>query len=77
MSRHWELDHTPEPPQLLTPAQAEQLVGLRAERLRDLSRQAGGPATVILPSRRVLFIRADLLAWIVRQTQHPATLKEA
>jgi hypothetical protein len=74
--RRWEDDDLP-PPLLLSPGQAEQLVGIRAEEIRRLAGSPGGPAVVKLSPKRIMYIRADLLAWIARQTTHsPAILQD-
>jgi hypothetical protein len=65
--RIWNLEPPEmEPPMLLTPGQAERLIGIRAERLLLFSRMPNGPATVRLPGRNILYDRRDLLDWIAR-----------
>lgn len=74
--RQWE-DADPPPPLLLTPGQAERLVGIRAEEIRRLARLPGGPAVVKLSPKRIMYIRTDLLTWIARPTTHsPAILQD-
>jgi predicted DNA-binding transcriptional regulator AlpA len=73
--RQWELEPVEiAPPLLLGPGGAERLTGLRAETLREYAKQPGGPAVVRLSSRRLMFVRTDLLAWIARRTQHSPAL---
>jgi predicted DNA-binding transcriptional regulator AlpA len=67
--RQWEtIPEVVAQPMLLTPGSAERLTGLRAETLREYAKQPGGPAVIKLSSRRVMYDRADLLAWIARRS---------
>jgi predicted DNA-binding transcriptional regulator AlpA len=77
--RQWEtIPEIVAQPMLLTPGSAERLTGLRAETLRVYSRQPGGPSVVKISSRRVMYDRADLLAWLERRTERvPSTAPTA
>jgi hypothetical protein len=68
--RQWEtIPEVVAQPMLLTPGAAERLTGLRAETLRTYTKQPGGPAVVKLSRKRVMYDRADLLAWIARRSE--------
>ncbi|HET6331057.1 MAG TPA: helix-turn-helix domain-containing protein [Holophagaceae bacterium] len=55
-------------PGFFTTPQAARFIGLSARYLEILRRQGGGPRYVRISSRRCLYARAELVAWMQART---------